>query len=172
MREIKAIFEKSTGYVFVVSYPKDAHDEFAIELMGHPTQLFSSKKELDEKLKSGVWAACKEPAHPVRHIHADHMIAAANDVSIEWQFKYYGEWICIDKPDWNVDVEYRQKPKDREFPKCQHVAEIFKGIKFGETTAKEFAEYIANEAIKFHILDCEKINESTVNPVHDFNSDK
>ena len=117
MREIKSIFEKSTGYVFVVSYPKDAHDEFAIELMGHPTQLFSSKKELDEKLKSGVWAACKEPAHPMRHIHADHMIAAANAI-------------------------------------------------------KQFAEYIANEAIKFHILDCEKINESTVNPVHDFNSDK
>jgi hypothetical protein len=49
-----------------------------------------------------------------RHIHADHMIAAANDTSIEWQYtpKALELWNdCIDGiPAWHPESEYRQKP--------------------------------------------------------------
>lgn len=49
-----------------------------------------------------------------RHIHADLMIQAANDTSIEWQYKSpeLNNWSdCVDGiPAWNPKSEYRQKP--------------------------------------------------------------
>jgi hypothetical protein len=47
----------------------------------------------------------------MRHIHADHMIAAANDTSIKWeQLSYDGIWIGDNAMYWWPEREYRQKP--------------------------------------------------------------
>ena len=52
----------------------------------------------------------------MRHLHADHIIAAANDVRIEWQFKAPdSHWTDIlGEPNWNWGCEYRQRPVERE----------------------------------------------------------
>jgi hypothetical protein len=60
----------------------------------------------------------------MRHIHADHMIASANDTTIEWQYKLpeFSIWQyispkpsiwndCVDGiPAWHPESEYRQRP--------------------------------------------------------------
>jgi hypothetical protein len=47
----------------------------------------------------------------MRHIHADHMIAAANDTSIKWeQLSSAGIWIGDNAMYWWPEREYRQKP--------------------------------------------------------------
>lgn len=48
-----------------------------------------------------------------RHIHADHMIAAANDTGIEWEYfdRRDGTWTaCGLVPCWDMGTDYRQKP--------------------------------------------------------------
>jgi hypothetical protein len=48
-----------------------------------------------------------------RHIHADNIIVAANDTTIQWQFKnHLLGWAecCILGPTWRSDTEYRQRP--------------------------------------------------------------
>lgn len=47
-----------------------------------------------------------------RHIHADHIIAAAEDTTIQWQYKDGDEWwSCdFDGPSWSESYEYRQRP--------------------------------------------------------------
>jgi hypothetical protein len=46
-----------------------------------------------------------------RHIHADHIITAANDTSIEWQVRLRGmDWMPKSTPSWTAELEYRQKP--------------------------------------------------------------
>jgi hypothetical protein len=48
----------------------------------------------------------------MRHIHADHMITAANDTSIQWEAKTdSGDWCGVGcEPAWVSNFEYRQKP--------------------------------------------------------------
>jgi hypothetical protein len=49
----------------------------------------------------------------MRHIHADHMIAAANDISIEWQRLSYDNWANIGKSGqftFYPESQYRQRP--------------------------------------------------------------
>jgi hypothetical protein len=52
----------------------------------------------------------------MRHIHADHMIQAANDTSIQWEYLHKmmgkcGQWQkCPSIPEWTIECEYRQKP--------------------------------------------------------------
>jgi hypothetical protein len=47
----------------------------------------------------------------MRHIHADHMIAAANDTSIQWeQLSSTGIWIGDNAMYWWPKRKYRQKP--------------------------------------------------------------
>jgi hypothetical protein len=49
----------------------------------------------------------------MRHIHADHMIAAANDTTIEWQRLSYDTWANIGKSGdftFYPESQYRQRP--------------------------------------------------------------
>jgi hypothetical protein len=49
----------------------------------------------------------------MRHIHADNIIIAANDTSIEWQRMLYANWANIGKSGsftFYPDSQYRQKP--------------------------------------------------------------
>ena len=51
-----------------------------------------------------------------RHVHADHIIAAAEDTTIEWEMLSFDEsrWLPMEgSPLWSTDREYRQKPKPR-----------------------------------------------------------
>jgi hypothetical protein len=51
----------------------------------------------------------------MRHIHADHMIAAANDTSIEWQRMSNKDWANVGKSGsftFFPDSQYRQKPAE------------------------------------------------------------
>ena len=48
----------------------------------------------------------------MRHIHADHMIAAANDTTIQWDVLDAGVWqeISSSSPLWWSHAQYRQRP--------------------------------------------------------------
>ncbi len=51
-----------------------------------------------------------------RHVHADHIIAAANDTSIKWDCRPLGtdKWDKTFNPQWAPDYEYRQRPKAKK----------------------------------------------------------
>lgn len=53
-----------------------------------------------------------------RHIHADHIIAAANDTTIQWEFAHLRNPALfldiIGAPSWDPECIYRQKPKTKK----------------------------------------------------------
>jgi hypothetical protein len=61
----------------------------------------------------------------MRHIHADHMIAAANDTTIEWQRMSYDNWANIGKSGqftFYPESQYRQRPSSHPHQAMMDVA--------------------------------------------------
>lgn len=92
-----------------------------------------------------------------RHVHADLMIAYAEDKNLKYEFfcDERCKWVlCTEQPLFHEDFQYRLH--EREFPKTSlSIDEL--AIKFNITTT--FAVNlmnVANAAIKQYILDTEK----------------
>ena len=92
-----------------------------------------------------------------RHIHADLMIAYAEDKNLKYEFfcDDLCKWVlCTEQPLFYEDFQYRLH--EREFPKTSLSVDDLVKI----SLCKPFGEHelvtVANEAIKQYILDTEK----------------
>lgn len=82
-----------------------------------------------------------------RHIHADHIIAAANDTSIEWECKDATDtdsdaWLPTARnfPKWSVECVYRQKPKPHVHQALIDIANADPSIKWQVKSFDEWSD--------------------------------